>query len=340
MVRSGGGQGHRGHCHPGPGLCPCNKEQTHHAGLQVGAGGAQDCGAPSPGPSGAPHVRGSCRAILPAAQPRLLREAVIALGLLPQVVVLHALAHRPRAHLRNSARHLGPGPLHLPHSHPGRLAPPRAGRCAVAACCLRARAPASHWARPRPQTTSEHPPRPRRHRPRRETKQGQSPHPERTACGLGTHFCRKSHGHPRRAGPEHGVPLRATLGLKSLAPFTHKCQRRGQTWSWSHLVKPHGAAWVVYPSGGSPAHGCSHDAGAPCWSQDEEDAGAQGGLGPRRGGGAANRAHTHCPVTRRGATASLGQRGGKRRARVVTGVGTRKSVQVRLCLRQPLQALA
>lgn len=232
MVRSGGGQGHRGHCHPGPGLCPCNKEQTHHAGLQVGAGGAQDCGAPSPGPSGAPHVRGSCRAILPAAQPRLLREAVIALGLLPQVVVLHALAHRPRAHLRNSARHLGPGPLHLPHSHPGRLAPPRAGRCAVAACRLRARAPASHWARPRPQTTSEHPPRPRRHRPRRETKQGQSPHPERTACDLGTHFCRKSHGHPRRAGPEHGVPLRATLGLKSLAPFTHKCQRRGRTWSW------------------------------------------------------------------------------------------------------------
>lgn len=232
MVRSGGGQGHRGHCHPGPGLCPCNKEQTHHAGLQVGAGGAQDCGAPSPGPSGAPHVRGSCRAILPAAQPRLLREAVIALGLLPQVVVLHALAHRPRAHLRNSARHLGPGPLHLPHSHPGRLAPPRAGRCAVAACRLRARAPASHWARPRPQTTSEHPPCPRRHRPRRETKQGQSPHPERTACGLGTHFCRKSHGHPRRAGPEHGVPLRATPGLKSLAPFTHKCQRRGRTWSW------------------------------------------------------------------------------------------------------------
>lgn len=232
MVRSGGGQGHRGHCHPGPGLCPCNKEQTHHAGLQVGAGGAQDCGAPSPGPSEAPHVRGSCRAILPAAQPRLLREAVIALGLLPQVVVLHALAHRPRAHLRNSARHLGPGPLHLPHSHPGRLAPPRAGRCTVATCRLRARAPASHWARPRPQTTSEHPPRPRRHRPRRETKQGQSPHPERTACGLGTHFCRKSHGHPRRAGPEHGVPLRATLGLKSLAPFTHKCQRRGRTWSW------------------------------------------------------------------------------------------------------------
>lgn len=62
---------------------------------------------------------------------------------------------------------------------------------------------------------------------------GTEPPPrERTACDLGTHFCRKSHGHPRRAGPEHGVPPRATLGLKSLAPFTHKCQRRGRTWSW------------------------------------------------------------------------------------------------------------
>lgn len=340
MVRSGGGQGHRGHCHPGPGLCPCNKEQTRHAGLQVGAGGAQDCGAPSPGPSGAPHVRGSCRAILPAAQPRLLREAVIALGLLPQVVVLHALAHRPRAHLRNSARHLGPGPLHLPHSHPGRLAPPRAGRCAVAACRLRARAPASHWARPRPQTTSEHPPRPRRHRPRRETKQGQSPHPERTACTWAHTSAARVTGTPEepalstgcRSGPHQAS--RAWLRLHTSA------RDEGRHGAGCHLVKPHGAAWVVYPSGGSPAHGCSHDAGAPCWSQDEEDAGAQGGLGPRRGGGAANRAHTHCPVTRRGATASLGQRGGKRRARVVTGVGTRKSVQVRLCSRQPLQALA
>lgn len=57
---------------------------------------------PSPGPWSPLHARGSRRAIFPPAQPRLLGEVVVALRLLPQVVVLHTLAHGPGAHLRDS----------------------------------------------------------------------------------------------------------------------------------------------------------------------------------------------------------------------------------------------
>lgn len=61
---------------------------------------------PPPGCSGQPsladadvtataalHARGSRRDVLPPAQPRLLGKVVIALRLLPQIIVLHTLAH-------------------------------------------------------------------------------------------------------------------------------------------------------------------------------------------------------------------------------------------------------
>ena len=61
------------------------------------------------------HARGSGRAVFPPAQPRLLGEVVVALGLLPQVVVLHTFAHGPRAYLRASpAVTVAPRP-HCPH---------------------------------------------------------------------------------------------------------------------------------------------------------------------------------------------------------------------------------
>lgn len=56
------------------------------------------------GPGSPLHARGSRRAVFPPAQPRLLGEVVVTLRSLPQVVVLHALAHGPRAHLRDSGR--------------------------------------------------------------------------------------------------------------------------------------------------------------------------------------------------------------------------------------------
>lgn len=80
---------------------------------------AWDAPHPHPGVSGSPlHARGSGWAVLPPAQPRLLREVVVALGLLPQVVVLHTLAYGPRAHLQTSTVvTVAPGP-HRPHCQP------------------------------------------------------------------------------------------------------------------------------------------------------------------------------------------------------------------------------
>lgn len=113
MARSGGGQGHRGHRHPGPGLRPCRGRKGE------GRGCLRPARLPHH-PAGTWHIRGSRRAVLPAAQPRLLGEVVVALRLLPQVVILHALAHGPCAHLRAVPVSLAPSPF------PACSPPPRA----------------------------------------------------------------------------------------------------------------------------------------------------------------------------------------------------------------------
>lgn len=302
-MRSGGGRGHRGHCRPGPGLCPCRKRTSWGpaGGQPPEAGGSRDCGAPSPGPSGAPHVRGSCWAVLPAAQPRLLREAVIALGLLPQVVVLHTLAHGPRAHLRNSACHPGPTP--------GRLASPRAWRCAVSAPPPAGTGPLLHTGSLpfAPDHAAASTSSPLVTGPAERRQQGQSPHPERTAHGPAARFCHECHRHPRGAVPAHGAPLRAAPGLTSLAPLAHERPK-------TRADVPPDAAWQRSPMercGPCPPLEGSHSTAAA--TMQEHPAGPRTGQRPepRRawdpGGGAG---HTRtAPYDRERATAPLGQRG-------------------------------
>lgn len=305
-MRSGGGRGHRGHCRPGPGLCPCRKRTSWGpaGGQPPEAGGSRDCGAPSPGPSGAPHVRGSCWAVLPAAQPRLLREAVIALGLLPQVVVLHTLAHGPRAHLRNSACHPGPTP--------GR-------RLRPAAC--RHGAPPSHGVPafcPRPRGSIHFVP--TRHRPSRETTAGTEPPPRADGTRPGRSLLPRVSPAPQRSRPcARGAAPGCPRPHEPGSARTRASEDEGGRAAGCRLAeKPHGALWAVSPSGGSPQHGCSHDAGAPGWSQDGTETGAQVGLGPGWG----SRAHTHCPLRPRTRHSPTGPARCKLRARMATRGGT------------------
>ena len=170
-ARSGGGQGHRGHRRPGPGPRPCRERKGEGRGC-LGPGCLPHC------PAGTRHVRGSRRAVLPAAQPRLLGEVVVALRLLPQVVILHALTHRPCAHLRAVPVSLAPSPFpacspppralssapHLvapapcPASAPGPPSAslvPDAPRTAAPTCALFLTGPAEGVGQPRPREYAE-----------------------------------------------------------------------------------------------------------------------------------------------------------------------------------------